>query len=62
MTKDRKIIDEVEKHAIEMDELGSEIEKFCKLVEEGISNCQTPPISIDIAEVPLRVAKRHASN
>ncbi len=41
-----------------MNELGTQIEDFCKHLEEGISKCQTPPVAVDIKEVPDRVVNR----
>lgn len=43
-----------------MHELGEQIEAFCKHFEEGLKSCQTPPVKVDISEVPVRVAKRVA--
>jgi len=56
----KRIFNKVEEHGQEMHELTSEIEDFCKILEDGLSRCQTPPVVVDIKEVPLQVAKRVA--
>jgi len=58
MTK--QIFNKVEEHDQGMYELTSEIENFCKILEDGLSRCQTPPTAVDIKEVPAQVAKRVA--
>ena len=55
-----RICNEVEEHDQGMHELTSEIETFCKILEDGLSRCQTPPTAVDIKEVPAQVAKRVA--
>jgi hypothetical protein len=56
----KRLLKEVEKLDQNMDNLTSEIENFCKHLEEGLSRCQTPPVVVDIDEVPMQVAKRVA--
>jgi len=54
------ILKKVEELDQGMHALTSEIEDFCKVLEEGLSRCQTPPVVVDIKEVPVQVAKRVA--
>jgi hypothetical protein len=56
----KRIFKKVEEHDQGMHELTSEIENFCKVLEEGLSRCATPPVVVDISEVPMQVAKRVA--
>ncbi len=56
-----RTLKEVEDIDHEMNELGSQIEAFCKHFEEGLKSCQTPPAEVDIDEVPIHVVKRRAA-